>query len=91
MTPKISLSYLSTDGNLIYATAAKGYRVGGYNPQIGLPCIAPQSGGGTVALGYVPTPENPTGRPPLFDSDTLWSYEVGAKTSWSDGRGRQCR
>ena len=88
VTPKFGLSYQATEDNMFYFTAAKGYRVGGYNPQIGLPCIAPLSGGGTIALGYVPTATNLTGRPTTFDSDTLWSYEIGTKNVLFNGRGR---
>lgn len=88
VTPKFGLSYQATEDNLFYFTAAKGFRVGGYNPQIGLPCLAPLSGGGTIALGYIPTATNPTGRPETFNSDTLWSYEVGTKNALFNGRGR---
>jgi outer membrane receptor protein involved in Fe transport len=83
VTPRFGVSYRSTPDNMFYATAAKGYRVGGYNPQIGLPCI-PQ----LATLGYFPSAGNPTGRPTTFDSDTLWSYELGTKNTFFDGRGR---
>ena len=81
VTPKFGLSYNITESTLLYATAAKGFRVGGYNPQIGLPCTD-----FCVNLGYVPTDDNPTGRPATFDLDTLWSYELGAKHSFLSGR-----
>ena len=81
VTPKFSLSYQMTETNLIYATAAKGFRIGGYNPQIGLPCIP-----GMIEWGYVCTPENPTGRPITFDMDELWSYELGSKNTLWGGR-----
>jgi outer membrane receptor protein involved in Fe transport len=83
VTPKFSVSYRASPDNLFYASAAKGFRVGGYNPQIGLPCI-PQ----LATLGYFPSAGNPTGRPTTFDSDTLWSYEVGTKNTLFNGRGR---
>ena len=83
VTPKFGLSYQMTQDNLLYATAAKGFRVGGYNPQIGLPCT-PQ----VVSLGYIPSADNPTGRPTTFESDTLWSYEVGTKNTLLGGRGQ---
>jgi outer membrane receptor protein involved in Fe transport len=83
LTPKVGLSFQMTDDNLLYATAAKGFRVGGYNPQIGLPCI-PQ----LLTLGYTPSPGNPTGRPTTFESDSLWSYEVGTKNEVLGGRGQ---
>jgi outer membrane receptor protein involved in Fe transport len=83
LTPKVGISFEATDETLMYATAAKGFRVGGYNPQIGLPCV-PQM----LTLGYTPSPGNPTGRPTTFDSDSLWSYEVGVKTAVGGGRGQ---
>jgi iron complex outermembrane recepter protein len=67
ITPKFGLSYQATDDNLLYASVAKGYRIGGYNPKVGLPC-----NGTLTGLGL-------SDRPTLFDSDSVWSYEVGAK------------
>jgi outer membrane receptor protein involved in Fe transport len=83
LTPKFGVAYQATDDNLFYATAAKGFRIGGYNPQIGSPCtpLAAQ-------YGFTPSAGNPTGRPPTFDSDTLWSYEVGSKNRLMRGRGQ---
>jgi iron complex outermembrane receptor protein len=81
VTPKFGLSYQMTETTLIYATAAKGFRIGEYNPQIGLPCTP-----GMVNFGYTPTPDNPTGRPITFDSDSLWSYEIGTKQTLLDAR-----
>lgn len=83
VTPKLGLSWNVTPNAMVYATAAKGYRVGGYNPQIGLPCV-PQ----LQTLGYFPSADNPTGRPTTFDSDSLWSYEIGTKNTLFGGRGR---
>ena len=39
VTPKINLSY-STDGGLLYATVAKGYRIGGANAVLPNICAA---------------------------------------------------
>jgi iron complex outermembrane recepter protein len=86
VTPKFGVSYKLTDDNLVYATASKGFRVGGYNPQVGLPCTAPPFFA-LPTLGYFPSPGNPTGRPSTFDSDSLWSYEVGSKNTLGGGRG----
>jgi outer membrane receptor protein involved in Fe transport len=85
VTPRFGLSYQVSDDHLIYAAAAKGFRVGGYNPQVGLPCTAPPFFA-LPNLGYFPSPGNPTGRPPTFDSDTLWSYELGSKNAFAAGR-----
>ncbi|KRA84208.1 hypothetical protein ASD76_09535 [Altererythrobacter sp. Root672] len=77
VTPKLGVSYQADDNNMLYASAAKGYRVGGYNPAVGLPCgvtAGPDPLPGT-ALGGLGL----TNRPAFFDSDSVWSYEVGSK------------
>jgi outer membrane receptor protein involved in Fe transport len=75
-TPKFSLKYeLNEDVNL-YATAAKGFRPG--NGQAAPPpsfCAADYAASGL-------TPEELS----KYNSDSLWSYEVGAKTRWLDRR-----
>jgi len=67
VTPKFGISYQATADNLLYASAAKGFRIGGYNPKVGVPCAGQLAG-----LGL-------SDRPTLFDSDHVWSYEIGAK------------
>lgn len=74
VTPKLGVSYRLDDDNLLYATAAKGFRIGGFNPRVGLPCN-PQ----LASLGL-------TRAAPLYDSDSVWSYEVGSKNSLLDQR-----
>ena len=64
-TPKFSLSYQLTPDDLVYATAAKGYRIGGATPP--LP---------PVACG--------TGFPDQYNSDSVWSYELGTKDRFLD-------
>ena len=58
-TPKFNLSYQLTADDLVYATASKGYRIGGATPP-----LPPNCG---------------TGFPTSYNSDSLWSYEVGTK------------
>ncbi|MWV27546.1 TonB-dependent receptor [Aurantiacibacter rhizosphaerae] len=78
ITPKFGISYQPDDDHLFYATAAKGFRIGGYNPAVGLPCGVSQG---------APIPGTPLGniglsdRPELYESDSVWSYEVGSKNS----------
>ena len=60
LTPKFSLSYQATSDDMVYATVAKGYRIGGASPP--LPVIA--------CGGVFPT---------SYNSDTVWSYEIGTK------------
>jgi iron complex outermembrane recepter protein len=71
VTPKIGLSYQIDQDNLLYAAAAKGFRIGGTNPDIGVFCDLSPYGLSKV--------------PPAYASDSLWSYEVGSKNAF-DGR-----
>jgi outer membrane receptor protein involved in Fe transport len=74
-TPKFGIDFQVTDRTLIYGSVSKGFRPGGYNPQVGSPC-----GPELASLGY------PGGRPKLYNSDSVWSYELGLKTRVADGR-----
>lgn len=69
-TPKFNLAFQADPGNLYYANVAKGFRGGGANAPISSLCNAQ-----LADLGY-------SGAPPTFNSDTVWSYEVGAKNSF---------
>jgi iron complex outermembrane receptor protein len=80
ITPKVSASFKLDDDNMVYATAAKGFRIGGYNPRVGGPC-APQ----LTSLGLFDANGAPAA-PQLFDSDSVWSYEVGAKNTFANRR-----
>lgn len=74
VTPKAGVSYQASKTTLLYATAGKGYRIGGINgPQLSF-CDS------TLAqIGLKSTPGS-------YKSDSLWSYEIGAKTKLFDGR-----
>ena len=69
VTPKFGVSY-QTDKTLYYAIAAKGYRIGGSNAPLSDFCDI-------GAQGYA-------GVPDTYKSDSLWSYELGAKTKLFD-------
>ena len=73
--PKFSLQYQISPGNQVYATAAKGFRPGGVNGVIptALGCAADLQ-----ALGL--TPQDAA----FYKSDSVWSYEAGAKTTLMD-------
>ena len=71
-TPKFGVDFQVTDSTLLYGSVAKGFRPGGYNPQVGSPC-----GPELASIGY------PSGRPELYNSDSVWSYEAGVKTRTS--------
>ena len=73
-TPKYGLSYHVTQDILTYATVAKGYREGG--PLYPLPSTCAQD---LAALG-LSTP------PTAFKPDSIWNYELGAKTEWLEHR-----
>lgn len=77
VTPKVGLNYQLDADNLVYATAAKGYRIGGVNAQVGQFCYGPGGPLDLIGLSEVP---------PSYDSDSLWSYEVGTKNSFADNR-----
>lgn len=67
VTPKLGLQYQIDSRNMLYATAAQGFRGGGINtPPPRVRCAADLAAlGGSV--------------PQTYKSDSLWSYEVGAK------------
>ena len=70
VTPMVSLAYQATGDTLFYGTAAKGYRIGGANSSLaGNPAC-------TVDLDELGIADVPA----TYDSDSVWSYEVGAKT-----------
>jgi outer membrane receptor protein involved in Fe transport len=74
-TPKVSVSYQVTPDNLLYVTAAKGYRIGGVQGQAN-PTVCAND---LAAL-------NITNTPPTYGSDTVWNYEAGAKVRLFDRR-----
>ena len=73
VTPKFGLSYQADDRNLFYANVAKGYRIGGAQDLQPSACNAE-----LITLGYVDG-QGRAQSPPTYDSDTVWSYELGAK------------
>ena len=75
VTPRFGLTYQYTDTDMVYATAAKGYRTGGSNA----PITNPLCGSSLTALGLQSVPTT-------FNSDSLWSYELGTKDSFLDRR-----
>ena len=74
VTPRAVLSWQPNRDTLVYASAAKGFRVGGVNAPLTSLCAGDL---GTLGLA---------GAPPTYASDSLWSYEAGVKAS---GLGRR--
>jgi iron complex outermembrane receptor protein len=64
--PRFTLDFQATDDVLLYASAAQGEKVGGFNVV-------------TVAGAILPSERT-------YEPETAWNYEIGAKTSWYDGR-----
>ncbi len=72
---KVNLSY-TIDDQLLYFTYSEGFRRGGANS------VRPQSVFGPPTGQFPP----PAGTLNQYDSDTVDSYEIGAKTEWFDKR-----
>lgn len=77
ITPKLSVQYQFTPDRIVYATAAKGFRAGGVNQVF-------SSAGSGQLFGQYGLPK--TVLPVTYESDSVWSYELGAKFSFLDGR-----
>ena len=75
-TPKVAVSWDVAPGKTVFATAAEGFRLGGANREIPL-SICGEELLNTYHL---------TASPGTFDSDSLWSYELGSKTGFLDNR-----
>lgn len=75
-SPKFAISYQADSDNLFYATASKGFRIGGVNRAL------PVNAQCNAALGAIGLTEAPR----TYGSDSVWSYEVGAKNSFDGGR-----
>lgn len=73
ITPRFGIAYQATPDTLLYATAAKGFRVGGGNPPVISLCNQQLAG-----LGI-------NGSPETYGSDSVWSYEAGVKTRVANG------
>jgi iron complex outermembrane recepter protein len=72
-TPKVSLAYQADPRNLYYFTYAKGFRPGGANNPV------PQAACGADFLNF-----GITASPATFNSDTVSSFEVGAKNNFDN-------
>ncbi len=77
VTPRAGLTYQYTDEDMLYQSVSKGYRSGGgnagdatHNPL----CLPAAQAYGLTTV------------PPAYTSDSLWSYELGAKNSFFDRR-----
>ena len=71
VAPKYRIAYQATDTLLLYASAAKGFRLGGTNQPLPSTCDAEVQSSGT-------TPGD------TYATDSIWSYEAGTKVSLFD-------
>jgi iron complex outermembrane receptor protein len=76
VTPKLSLQYFFNPDDLLYVTAAKGFRAGGVNQ------VLTSAAQGSLAQYDLTTDVLPK----TYDSDSVWSYELGGKFRLLDGR-----
>jgi outer membrane receptor protein involved in Fe transport len=72
-SPRFTAKYQFTPDQMVYASAAKGFRIGGSNFELPSICDPALKVAGIA-----------NGAP--FQSDSLWSFEVGTKNAWLDGR-----
>lgn len=68
-TPKLVATYRPSDGLMFYGQISEGYRLGGFNVD--------------GPAGAAHDPDDPGEK--TFDSDSLWNFELGAKTELWDG------
>ncbi len=71
--PRFTAKYQFTPNQMLYASAAKGFRIGGTNSFV--PSICDDD---LANLGLK--------NGEAFKSDSLWSYEVGSKNAFADNR-----
>lgn len=76
VNPRYAASYQINDNNMVYASAAKGYRVGGANAEI------PGYEACEEALASLGLKSAPL----TYKSDSTWSYELGSKNRLDGGR-----
>ncbi|MEO5706440.1 MAG: TonB-dependent receptor [Alteraurantiacibacter sp.] len=72
ISPKFNVNFEADRNHTLYASMAKGFRIGGYNQDF------------STTICSVDLP--PEGNPTEFGSDTLWSYEAGSKNRFANGR-----
>jgi iron complex outermembrane recepter protein len=67
VTPQFSLVYEMAEHSMLYATIARGFRIGGANVDLPVDC-------------------GPFNAPSSYASDSVWSYEIGTKSSLLEDR-----
>ena len=73
-TPSLALSFEPTEDTLIYASASRGFKSGGFNGRANSLADLTLIVDGVSQLVT------------RFEPETVWTYEIGAKGSFADGR-----
>jgi iron complex outermembrane receptor protein len=73
-TPSATLSYKPTRDTLLYASASRGFKSGGFNGRVNGAADVTQLVNGVPTLV------------PYFKPETVWTYEAGAKGNFLNGR-----
>ena len=76
INPKLLLQYSASDNVDFYASASKGFRIGGVNGNLPRGLCGPELKKNNIDPSKVRT----------YDSDSLWSYEAGIKSKFADNR-----
>jgi iron complex outermembrane recepter protein len=74
-TPKAQLEYQVNRQDMVYVSASKGFRPGGLVPSVPA----------ALCAGELPTGVT-VDQTRAYNSDSLWSYELGTKTGWFENR-----
>jgi len=74
-TPRVTVDYQYTDDNMVYAKVAKGNKPGGFNTVFFGQDISEQSRAEGIAAGL-----------DKVNEEKAWTYEVGTKNTFLDGR-----
>jgi outer membrane receptor protein involved in Fe transport len=82
--PKFEADYHFTPDHMIYVNVAKGFRPGGLVPIV--PAGQPNTATDCVKALQQVNPNITLADTRSFKSDSLWNYELGAKTGWLDHR-----
>jgi outer membrane receptor protein involved in Fe transport len=82
--PKFEADYHITPDQMVYVNIAKGFRPGGIVPIV--PPGTPNTANDCVAALKQIDPNITIEDTRSFKSDSLWNYEIGAKTAWLDHR-----
>ncbi|MBC2668434.1 TonB-dependent receptor [Novosphingobium piscinae] len=80
-TPKFGISWQATNNDLFYASISKGFRPAGVSAKVPANFCGPD----LALTGYVDGNGN-SAQPVSYKSDSVWSYEVGAKNKLFGGR-----